>query len=253
MGYNEGMILTEIQKRATELANRAYMRGCNVFGDFLNPTEQAEVLSLRLPVQPTLVGGYALAERQMLCFFAQEYGDGSAHTPFAIVQIAPASLKYAMPITHRDVLGAVLNLGIERSKMGDILTDGKTAYTFMDEKMATFVVENLQSVGHNTVKCQILDELPVEWNARCEEVEYPVSSLRYDVLIAKVYNLSREQALAYFKGGKVFVDGKQRDDNAGEAKEGQTIAVRGKGKFTFLSSGGVSKKGKIYAKVGVYV
>ena len=86
-------------------------------------------------------GGYALAERQMAAFIpdALFFSAGLSHL---LHPDPPAAEKFAESLTHRDYLGAILNLGIERSKIGDILVDGKTAHVFCHETWRRFSCRN---------------------------------------------------------------------------------------------------------------
>ncbi len=115
------------EKRMKELSKNAYYRGVLTFSDFLDLNELHMLHSLpknESGVKVETFGGYALAERQMAAFipdalfFQQDY-------PISCIQIRPAAEKFAESLTHRDYLGAILNLGIERSKIGDILVDGE--------------------------------------------------------------------------------------------------------------------------------
>ena len=119
-------------KRIQELCQNAYQRDIVTFSDFLDLNELHMVNHINyreLGVTLKTCGGYELAERQMAAFipdalfFQQDY-------PISCIQIRPAAEKFAESLTHRDYLGAILNLGIERSKIGDILVDGKTAHVF---------------------------------------------------------------------------------------------------------------------------
>ena len=76
---------------------------------------------------------------------------------------------------------------------------------------------------------------------------------RLDAIVAKLYNLSREQSLKLFVEGKVFLDGINMTGNARSLKEGEVVSVRGYGKFIFNGEGGNTKKDKLYIKVSKYV
>ena len=114
---------TFFEKRMKELANTAYQRDIVTFSDFLNLNEQ-NIMKSRIFSIPGIrmewYGGYENAERQMVAFhpdalvFPWEY-------PIDCLKIEPKSVKFSDKLTHRDYLGALLNLGIERNVLGDIL------------------------------------------------------------------------------------------------------------------------------------
>lgn len=127
-----------LEKRLLELSRLAYNRDIITFSDFLNLNELNILHSLpkdSLYAGYVTFGGYELAERQMAAFLPDalslrgEKDIGRFFTnEIAVLSIEPLHHKYAENLTHRDYLGAILNLGIERSKIGDILIDQKEAF-----------------------------------------------------------------------------------------------------------------------------
>ena len=119
-------------KRIRELANISYQRDIVTFSDFLNLNEQ-NIINSRSASIPGVVmerfGGYESAERQMIAFhpdalaFPWEY-------PIDCLKAEPIAAKFSQKLTHRDYLGALLNLGVDRSVVGDILIQENTAYIF---------------------------------------------------------------------------------------------------------------------------
>ena len=70
------------------------------------------------------------------------------------VRVSSSAGKFSVPCTHRDYLGSVLSLGIERSQIGDILTGDRHAFVLCREHMADFLMENLTFVRKNPVVCK---------------------------------------------------------------------------------------------------
>ena len=240
----------ELIKRAEELARRAFGRGVYTYGDFLSPSEQAEVNSAR-PVAPAeFYGGAPFCERKMAAYgdfgFEKDY-------PLEVVEIKPRSDKFFREVTHRDFLGAILGLGIERCKVGDIFTDGKTAYAVISEKLARFVAENLLKVGANAVYCSVCGGVPEDFAPKKETRKLNVSSLRIDSLICRLFNLPREAGAEAVTLGKVNVNGRECVTPSFSPKEGDAISVRGHGKFIYKGESGVSSKGRLFVTVEVYV
>ena len=122
-----------LEKRFLDLSRTAYQRDIVTYTDFLNLNEQNILHGLpknQLFSRYQLFGGYDTAERQMAAFIPDalylRYGKSELSPvetgyPFCAVRISPLQRKYAEKLTHRDYLGAVLNLGMERSKTGDII------------------------------------------------------------------------------------------------------------------------------------
>ena len=95
-------------------------------------------------------GGYAGAERQRAMLRHRDF----AGTPdgFGIACVEAAWNGQFARLTHRDVLGAVMGLGIERELIGDILPATDTAKIICDVKIAAFIIQNLTMIGAVGVK-----------------------------------------------------------------------------------------------------
>jgi len=242
-----------LSKRFLELSRRAFQRGIPSFTGFLSLHEQSLLASLAasLPLRPQLFGGLAGCERQMACF--SEAREEDSAFSIACICIAPLQQRFADALSHRDVLGALMHLGIERSTMGDILFKDNRAYLFCLESIAPFILENLSQVKHTSVSCSLTKALPDMALFTLESQRIQVQSERLDGVIAKAYNLSRENSLALFRQGKVFRNGAELSNNSAQAQEGDLISVRGLGRFIYRSVEGNSRKGKLIVRIEKYV
>lgn len=242
-------------KRIRELANISYQRDIVTFSDFLTLSERNIVNSQNfqsLGVTAESFGGYENAERQMVAFhpdalaFPWEY-------PIDCLKIEPKAVKFSEPISHRDYMGAILNLGVERSVVGDILVQEKAAWLFCLRKMTNFFLENLCRVRHTSIlitKIEDPGELP---SPRLEQVNGTCSSVRLDALIALAFQASRSSMVAFIEGGLVFVNGRMITSNGYEPKEGDIISVRGKGRFLYEGVSRQTKKGRYSVRIFRYV
>ncbi len=238
--------------RIEELALRAYTRTAFTFSDFLNPTETEYLRTMRLPVPVELFGGCDFAERKMARFGCGSDWGYVVDYPLAVMEIAPHSPKFAREVTHRDFLGAILNLGIDRAKLGDIFTDGKCGYAVVYEQLVPFIAQNLQKVGPNAVDCRLVDTVPEIFAPKLEERKISVSAPRIDAVICRLYGMSRDDGAKLVEDGRVFVNGRQCLSCAYNVKEGETVAVKGFGKFVFCEKCGTSAKGRTYLRINVF-
>lgn len=247
----------QLKKRFLELADRAYTNGQYQFTGFLNLAETSIFLqsAREFPHVPfTLFGGMEDCERQMARLGSEDMMGYEEPFPVCCIKAEPNMQKFADSLSHRDVLGALMNLGVERSTIGDILLCDNVAYIFCTEKMAGYLASELTQIKHTPVRCSVTEELPdISVLRKIEEVRVQIASVRLDAVIAKVYNLSRGDSLDLFRAKRVFVDGKLCENNSYGVKENEVVSVRGFGKFKYLSQDGVSKKGKINVTVGKYV
>lgn len=241
-------------KRLNELSDKAYTNSQYLFTDFLNETELAvfhDNVKNMAPVGSSVYGGYEGAERCMVRFGSMDDFGYEEEFPIRCVLVQPLIAKFADELGHRDFLGALMNLGIERNVIGDLLIDGVKCYIFCEEKIADFIIANLDQVKHTHMKCSITDDIPEGLGHKTVEEEMQAASARIDAFIGKACNMSRSDAVEMFRSQKVYVNGHTCENNAYMLKEGDVISARGFGKFRYLRTGGTTRKGKavlIYEK-----
>ena len=245
--------LQEKIKRIKELESRSFERGIFTFSDFMSPTSLYEVTSILKGANYSVYGGVDFAERRMIRFGSTEELGYEEPFPIAVLEIELKGGKFASAITHRDVLGAVLNLGIERQKVGDIFVNGNFAYVISDGTVAKLILEELESVGRNKVLVKEVDAVPCELAPKKKQMEFSVSSNRADAVLCKVFGLSREDGVLLFEKGLVAINGKPCETPSKPLKDNDVITARGFGKMVFEGEGGTSKKGKLYVTVSVFI
>ena len=242
-------------KRIRELANLSYQRDIVTFSDFLNLNEQNMVSSLKQQFPQVVMetfGGYDNAERQMVAF----HPDALAFTweyPIDCLKIEPKAIKFSENLSHRDYMGALLNLGVDRSVIGDIIVQEKAAWFFCQSKMTEFFLENLCRVRHTNIlitKVNDPEEFP---HPNLESINGTCASVRLDSLIALAFKASRSSMVSYIESGQVFVNGKLITSNGYEPKEGDIVSVRGKGRFIFDGVSHQTKKGRYGVRILLYV
>lgn len=243
----------QLQKRLAELAEQSYQNNAYYFTDFLSATDAALVYLAAEDMDFTLWGGAEGCERVMIRFGNPEDFGYEIPFPIRLIKIEPLIKKFSDELTHRDFLGALMNLGIERDTIGDIVVKERTGYVFVVERIGDYIQENLGQIKHTHVKCQVLEEMPEEVKPQLEPVELIVSSIRMDSIISKLYRLSRNQSLDLFRKKLVLVNGRVFENNSGSPKDGDVVAVRGHGKFVFRGVQHDTKKGKQVILVERYV
>ena len=242
----------DLISRIRDLAERSRSRNIYTYSDFLTPSEQAEVVASVKNPSVSFYGGAEDAERKIACFGSEEELFYPPEFPVELLRIKPTGEKFAGEITHRDVLGATLNLGVERSKIGDISIDGKTAYMAVYNTISQLLKDELKRVGRTVVEVDTVDCLPQSLNKKLVEKSVSVASPRADAVVGAAYNLSRDESAKLFITGRVAVNGREFSDGSKKLKIGDVISVRGFGKFEYLDEGGLSRKGKLYIRIGVY-
>ena len=240
-----------------DLDRTAYDRDITRCTGFLTMAEQAVYLDIARDLNSTdhfLTGGHEDADRAMIIWPAS-YADKTkiAGELMDCIHVLPVDSRFADDLSHRDFLGALMNLGIERYCLGDILVNSSSAYIFCTAEMADFIVENLTQVKHTNVTCRKvgLDEcdiVPV-----FEDVKVNVASERIDAIVAAVYNVSRTVAGKLITSEYIFIDGHAAKNAGVKIKEGARISVRNHGKFIYCGIDGTSRKNRLYVKIKKYV
>ena len=246
----------QFKKRLTELADKSYRENRFLFSGFLGMAEISllyEAMEENGCKAYTLWGGYEGAERQMVRFGSPRELGYEEEFPLVCIRITPLLKKFADALNHRDFLGALMNLGIERDTLGDILLRESEGYVFAQDSMADFICENLTKVKHTNMRCSRCSEVPQVLQREPEEKQVVTASCRADSILSKVYQLSRSQSLILFQEKKVFINGRVSENNSGLLKEGDVVAARGYGKFIYRGVQYENKKGKYCVLVGVYI
>ena len=240
--------------RLYDLAEQACKTGKYRFTGFLGLHEQdllfREQQNLNF-VGLTLFGGSADTERRMARFGCEGLCGYEQAFPITLLRLTPRSQKYADALSHRDVLGALMGLGIERNCVGDIYIKENIAFVFVADQMADLVCRELSSAKHTTLDCEKIEALPDGVGTALRQENFLVASERLDCIVAAVFNLSRDAAAQLFLHEKVFVNGKTMQGNR-TAPENAVISVRGFGRLRYGGVESVSRKGKPRVTVWIY-
>ena len=244
-----------LQKRLIELSKVAYQRGIVTYSDFLNLNE-LNILHTT-PKQEWFstyetFGGYEYSERQMVAFLPDALCYEHIY-PISMLKISPLQKKFSEQLSHRDYLGAILNLGIERCKIGDILVEEEGAILFVCHSLEAFIMDELTRIRHTSVRVTREETETFSYTPSVKEMKGTVSSLRLDSLLSLAFASSRSKLVAYIENGKVFVNGKLITSNGYQIKEDDIVSVRGLGRFQFKETVSQTKKGRYYVTLHLYV
>lgn len=241
-----------LKKRFAELARKCYQNNQYTFTDFLSLADMAGFYEMERElsyVSYTIWGGSELCERVMVRFGSEEFLGYTEEFPIVCLEVKPLAQKFADQLSHRDFLGALMNLGIERSTLGDIFIVGNAGYIFCMDSMASYITENLTRVRHTTVMSKQVEDPPALSESDKQEIVVQIASKRVDGVIAKVYKLSRNESLELFRQKKIFINGRLCENNSQLLKKQDKVSVRGYGRFEFAEEMNMSKKGKLNVKV----
>ena len=244
-----------ITRHLLDLCRRSDRTGAWVYSGFLSPAEQEDFL--RCPEAARFdylfSGGYEGAERKVLAAGNEDLAGMPPDFPIRVIAVRPASPKFAEVLSHRDYLGAILNLGIERSLIGDILVREKQAWFFCLDSAVDFLVSSLTRVRNTTVTASLSSADVPELRPRLEPLRLNVASERLDAVLSAFTGLSRARTADLFSGEKVFVNGRIVTDKSARLKEGDLLSVRGFGKAAYQGIEVETRKNRLWVSLLKYV
>lgn len=244
-----------LMKRFTELAARAYARDRYEYSDFLSIAEQDTLSRTHFPAGSApyaLDGGYEAAERRLAVFGSEEQLGYPPAPPACWVGVRPASEKFADDLSHRDFLGSLTGLGLDRSALGDIVVSGNTGAIYCLDTAAELITSELRQVKRTTVRCSRMATPPEGLSEPPEATEVVVASLRLDAMVAAVYKLSRSQSQELFERERVFVNSRAAASPSACPSDGDIISVRGQGRFIYEGTARETKKNRLRITVRIY-
>ncbi|MBO6015757.1 MAG: hypothetical protein J6P60_04125, partial [Lachnospiraceae bacterium] len=124
---------------------------------------------------------------------------------------------------------------------------------FVIDTMAEYIMLNLDKVKHTHVRVTRMEEIPEQLSPHLKEREIIAASLRLDVVIAAMCNLSRSKVTELFRERKVFVKGRLNENSSYLLKPEDVVTVRGFGKFIFDSVNYETRKGRLCLTIREYV
>ena len=236
-----------LRGRIEDLSVQAAARGCYLFSDFLTPAEQSLVIGLapRLAGEVTFSGGFEQAERRMAGFGAPDDIGYEMVFPITVLEIRPLNEKFSDTLTHRDFLGAILNLGIDRKLTGDILSDGTRAFVFAEDHIGDFIADSLTRVKHTAVSVRKVETVPDGVLPQPQTVTLTLASLRLDLVVSKAFHIPRKDVLLLLKAERVFVNSRLQTKATYILRENDLISVRGYGRVRYLYTEGDTRKGNL--------
>lgn len=233
------------KKRLRELAMRASHSPAPCFSRFLEPSLEGEIhaAATAAGVECALFGGWADAERRIAAFYA---GDApvAGDYPLACLELK-WNPKYAAP-GHRDLLGAVMGLGLERDAIGDVAMGAESgvAYLFAHRDVEDYLRANLASAGRASLKVRAAADAPDVRPPEGVRLRATVSSYRLDAVIAAALKLSRSEALRLIEGGSVKRNHLEILRGDAAVNEGDLLSVRGYGRVRVEEFEGMTRKGR---------
>ncbi len=240
----------QLVKRVFDLVDR--MQRCYqvVHTPFLTPAQQEVcVRMLGQQVSYKLYGGYEQAENRCLILLPDYMDETAINIPVYCLKATYVSKFHTLQ--HRDVLGAIMNMGLKREQFGDILVQDSHIYIFVMEDIASYVIVNLTKIGKHSIQFTRCDHT-IERMDTIHYREVIVSSLRLDTIVASICQISRSKAQALILAKLVKVHHLVLEDCDVVCNNNSTISIRGYGRFLFTEVKKTTRNGRYVIEIGKY-
>ena len=170
--------------------------------------------------------------------------------PYRILKITNKS-KFNK-LSHKDYLGALMALGLEREKLGDLRVIDDFAIVPIYDEVVDYILSSLNSVGKAPISIEEIFEENLPQSNFLEDIII-VPSLRLDNIVSKLAKVSRGKAIELIDSGRVLIDYSKSIEKSKEIKEGQRITIPGVGKFIIGEIVGNTKSGRYRVKINKFI
>lgn len=206
-------------------------------------------------VRSLMYGGYPGAERRMLVCVPSDIpmaDKDAVEGLLCVLRVTKPSIS--RELTHRDYLGSILGLGLDRSVTGDILVRDDGADIIITPEIADFLLSEYVQAGRTVIKTETvpIEELIIP-EQKTQIIHDTVPSVRLDNIVSSAFKISRSKAAEAIRGGIVSVDHIECLKPDARVEEGSSLVLRGKGKAVLKELGGESKKGRIWISIEKYI
>lgn len=231
-------------ERALDWIYRASVQHQEILTSFLDPREQYILTTLvnreQNEIRMVKDGGYINAERCRVCIFPEYLVP--EEDCFSLVHLRLAS---DFSLEHREVLGSLLGLGIQRHIIGDILPKSDGADVIIAKEMKDYVMGTLTKVGRKGIIISEIarDQLWTEQQYGMEQ-QAIVSSLRLDTIIAAVCRISRTKSAQLVRLDKCKVNWQTINQPDYSVTIGDVISIRGYGRIRLDEVREATRKGR---------
>jgi len=198
-------------------------------------------------------GGYEGAERTV-CVFLPDWLEGEDWTPSEELAALEADFPPNVELSHRDLLGGLMGIGLTREKVGDILMGEGSAQIVALKPALPIILSQFQEAGRARLK---LREVPLEElapaPAQVKVVRDTVAALRLDAVLSTGFSIARGKAAGLISAGRVSVNHRECVKGDRSVAEGDVLTCKGLGKCVLKHVGGQSRKGRIVIEIERYV
>ena len=235
-------VTSQLALRLRQNAERSDRLDISVPGRFVTGEERA--LAIRAAreacVAASFDGGWPDAERVQVCFHP-----AWAEAEFTAVWVEIRWAAKFAHVEHRDLLGSLMALGMDRSFFGDLIAMEDRAYLLCLPEVATRLPVEWDKAGNVPIKVMLLEEAPVIAPPKGDMLRDTVASLRLDCILASGMKTSRSRAAEIIRTGAVAVDHMPEERTDRMLDAGQLLSIRGFGRIRLIEVGNPTRKDRL--------
>lgn len=157
-------------------------------------------------------------------------------------------------LRHQDILGTLYSLNISDEMFGDVVIWNNRYFIIILSSIDNYIKSNLTSIKNS--KVDLIERDPYylkDYKQEYEECIIIVPSIRVDVIVSKIINSSRSNALEKIKNGDIYLNYELLTKPTYMLKENDIFSIRKYGKYKFLGEINRTKKGSLVIKYLKYV
>lgn len=230
--------------------NKNYMPATT---EFINPfvAELSLPIINSLDVKFEIFPSYPYCERKVLILFPEFFEQIDANEFIASLRIRNKS-KFKT-LCHKDYLGSIMSLGIDRNKTGDIYVYDDYADIIIHSDIADYIAYNLQSIGKNKIELERINIHDVHYKEQEHNLLHiNCSSMRLDNIVKHITSKSREIASDIIKSKNVKINWQVIDKVSYLVEEGDVVSISKYGRFKISKFMGQTKSGKFKVEIKHY-
>ena len=240
---------SQLALRLQQNAQRADRLDIPVPGRFVTGEERAMAVhaAREARVAVSFDGGGPDAEREQVCFHP-----AWAEAEFTAVWVEIRWAAKFAHVEHRDLLGSLMALGMDRSFFGDLIAQEDRAHLLCLPEIAARLPMEWDKAGNVPIRVQLLEEAPAIAPPKGEFLRDTVASLRLDCVLSAGMKTSRSRAAEIIRMGAVAVDHMPEERTDRVLCAGQLLSIRGFGRIRLTEVGSPTRKDRLPVQLEIF-
>ncbi len=237
----------QLLARIEDLYDQAIFQNRNVATPFLDETQLMFIekrFSNKINMQR--VPSYPLARRARIAFLCTDFEEND----FVVCLVAKVSKKFVQ-LTHRDLLGSLMALKIDRNQFGDMFVQDDKIVVYCTKHIASVVIEQCTQIHKTNVHFEVSDQ-HYEPEQIYERFTINIASFRLDNIVSSLVPCSRQHAQDMITEGLVKVNHEIIEESTKLCHNRDTISITKVGRFEIASDGNLTRKGRFVVEIKKY-